>query len=117
MSESNGKACGYIHDGYTRRGYINAAKHLHPALRFEYRPMLLQNRSVIFRQIEQAHDPSREETVAARAVASQLKWWDLKDHKGETVAIALDHVLNVEPNLSVKLFQIEIGRASCRERV
>jgi len=108
MSESNG-CQGYIHDGYTRHGYIKAKERLHPALRFEYRPVMVQNRTVAFKRIEQAGDPRREEQIAAKTIQIHLECWDLLDHEGKTVPSHVDHILRVEPNLFQKLFGVIMG--------
>lgn len=100
---------GFIHDGYTRQGYIAARKRLHPALRFTYRPMLSQNRAVIFHQMA-AMEADEAERLAAEAVKAQLVSWDLKDHEDRTVEISVPNLLRVEPNLAVRLFQIVTGR-------
>lgn len=100
---------GYIHDGYTLPGYIAAAPRLHPSLQFTFRPILSQNRAVIFRQIASANDPRREESLAAQAVKAQLVEWDLKDHKGEIVPIDVPAILRVQPRLMNRLFRIVMG--------
>jgi hypothetical protein len=100
---------GYIHDGYTLPGYIAAAPRLYPALRFTFRPILSQNRAVIFRQIASANDPRREESLAAQAVKAQLVDWDLKDHKGEVVPIDVPSILRMQPRLMNRLFRVLMG--------
>lgn len=105
---------GYIHDGYTRSAYIAARPRLHPELRFQYRPMLSQNRAVIFHQIA-ALEPDDAERVAAEAIRAQLVSWDLQDHTGSNVAITVANLLRVEPNLAVRLFQVVTGRDATDE--
>jgi hypothetical protein len=100
---------GYIHDGYTMSGYITAAPRLYPALRFTFRPVLSQNRAVIFRQIAGAGDPRREESLAAQAIKAQLVDWDLKNHQGQPVAIEVSSILRVQPRLMNRLFRIVMG--------
>lgn len=100
---------GYIHDGYTMSGFIAAVPRLYPALRFSYRPVLSQNRAVIFRQIASANDPRREESLAAQAIKSQLVGWDLKDQKDEPVAIEVSNILRMQPRLMNRLFRIVMG--------
>lgn len=105
----NFSVLGYIHDGYTVPGYIAASPRLHPALRFTFRPVLSQNRAVIFRRIANANDPRREESLAAQAIAAQLLDWDLRDHKGEAVAIEASQILRLQPRLMNRLFRIVMG--------
>ena len=106
---SNDSTLGYIHDGYTMAGYIAAAPRLYPALRFTFRPILSQNRAVVFRQIASANDPRREESLAAQAVKAQLVDWDLQDHKGEVVPIDVPSILRMQPRLMNRLFRIVMG--------
>lgn len=106
---TNGHYLGYIHDGYTLHGYVAAMPRLYPELRFTYRPVLSQNRAVIFRQIASMDDPRREESIAAQAIKAQLIDWDLKNHKGEAVAVETAEILRVQPRLMNRLFRIVMG--------
>ena len=109
MSESNGHVLAYIHDGYTINGYIAAVPRLHPEMRFVYRPMLVQNRSVIFREIRLATDARKTESIAAAAIKSQLVSWDVVDHQGSAVTIEVPHALRLQQALFQKLFSIVTG--------
>jgi hypothetical protein len=109
MSESNGAVSAYIHDGYTLAGYIAAVPRLHPALRFVYRPMLTQNRSVVYRQIEQTNDARKEESIAAATIKSQLVSWDMTDHRGAGVPLEVPHILRSQPMMFQRLFRIVTG--------
>ncbi|MEQ8788877.1 MAG: hypothetical protein RIC55_21375 [Pirellulaceae bacterium] len=100
---------GYIHDGYTMHGYITAVPRLHPALRFTFRPVLSQNRAVIFRQIATADDPRREESLAAQAVKAQVIAWNLVNHHGGSVPLEVSHILRMQPQLFNRLFRIVMG--------
>lgn len=94
----NGPA-NYIHDGYTRSGYIAAdPQRAHGAIRFVYRPMLVQNRDTIIAKTRQLTDEGGT-VLAARSIAGQLVSWDLKNEKGEDVPIEYLHVLRVQPKL------------------
>ncbi|ANS03308.1 hypothetical protein [uncultured Mediterranean phage uvDeep-CGR2-KM19-C37] len=116
MSTLNGAGTlAYIHDGYTLKGYIAATPRLHPALRFDYRPMLTQNRSVIYRQIEQTQDARKEESIAAATVRSQLVSWDMVDHEGTSVPLEVPHILRSQPMLFQRLFRIVTGSSPSDE--
>jgi hypothetical protein len=106
----NNNALGYIHDGYTRKGYIAAKPMVHPELRFEYRPVLTPNRSVILHQMTTL-EPDEVDRLAAQSMKAHLVWWDLQDHTGKSVDISVPNLLRVEPNLFVRLFEINLGRA------
>lgn len=93
------QVCGYIDDGYTRRGYVAPVDTVHPGLRFEYRPLLTTQRAKIRKSIELAEDEARAEAIAAEAIAAQFVSWSLTDRRGNAVPIKPEHVLRVVPAL------------------
>lgn len=99
----------FIHDGMTRRGYISESKHQYPAVRFTYRPMLVQNRAVVFRQIADCKDPRKEQELAARVIAAQVQEWDITSDNGGAVPVDDKAALRLEPNLFGRLFEIVTG--------
>lgn len=111
MSDSNG-VLGYIHDGYTVPGYIQGVPRLYPSLRFEYRPMLTQARTVVYRKIQTLNDPNKEEEIAAKAIKAQVANWDLKDEKEVGVPLEIEHILRVQPTLFRRIFEIVAGSAA-----
>lgn len=108
----NGRLSAYIHDGYTVAGYIQEAPRLYPAVRFTYRPVLAQNRAVVFREIQRANDPRKEETIAAEAVKAQVQEWDIIDHEGRAVGIAASNILRLQPQLFSRMFRMVMGDAA-----
>ena len=115
MSELNGHPLAYIHDGYTINGYIAAEPRLYPAIRFVYRAMLNQNRSVIYRQIEQTADARKGESIAAAAIKSQLVSWDVVDHESKCIPIEVPHILRLQPILFQRLFRVITGSSPSDE--
>jgi len=107
-SESNG-VYGYIHDGYTRRGYIAEVRLLHEALRFTYRPMLQQDRSVVMGAITQTKDLRKAESISAEIIKSQLAEWDLHDHESSAVPLEVPNILRIQPSLFDRLLRIVLG--------
>ena len=92
-------------------GYIYKKKFLHPALRFEDRPFLAQEKATINGQIQNlyAQDKNAEgERLAADAIARRLVSWNLTS-KGESVPTTLEHALRVEPVLLARVFSIMMG--------
>ena len=102
----------YIHDGYTREAYIQPHPRLYPALRFTYRPVLAQDRAVIYRHIERTNDPRKEETIAAEFMRRQLLDWDVTNAGGEAVALEVTNILRLQPRLLTRLFRIVMGDES-----
>ena len=104
---------GYIHDGYTLTGFIKGRDRLYPDLRFTYRPVIIQNRSVIFNAISQANQagkPAEAEAIAAKACKSHLLSWDLTGKGGETLPTEADHVVQIPPELNNRLFRVLMGQ-------
>jgi len=101
--------CAYIHDGYTRTdGYIRAVPRLHPAVYFTFRPMLAQARAVVNDQITKSGAKTGE-MISAKAIASCVAAWDVKDADGEAVEISDASAARLQPALKHKLFLIVIG--------
>lgn len=108
MSGNNG-VTGYIHDGYTIDGYVSAAPRLYPDLHFTYRPVLTQNRAVIYKEMQRTDDPRKSETVAAQAIKAQISSWNLVKQDGSAVPLEVDDILRVQPYLMNRLFRIIMG--------
>jgi len=69
-----------IDDGVTCKGYIAAVPRLHGEVRFEYRPVLVSERSAWIAEMERT--PNRHKATAA-LLARKVVSWDVKDAKGE----------------------------------
>ena len=108
MSETNGILCGYIHDGYTRDGYIAEVPRLYPALRFKYRPLVAQERAIVYDQIEKA-DVKTAELHGAQSIFARVASWDLKDSKGTTVKLSVESILRVQPQLEARVLSMVLG--------
>ena len=107
MSTENG-VYAYIHDGYTRSAYVAPRTRLYPAVRFLYRPMLAQGRSIVARAIMDTKDAAKTEEIAAKAVAKQVVSWNLVDHLGADVPIDVAHLLRLQPLLLNRLYMIAV---------
>lgn len=104
----------WYHDGYSREdGFIKEEPRLYNALRFKWRPVTVQQRSVVYRLMDDAvaaNDPNKAESISADAMVRALISWDLKDQNGKDVPISVANVLRLQPNLGVRLFRILMGR-------
>ena len=110
MSHQIEKLLGFIHDGYTRQGYIAERPRLHPALRFSYRPMLTENRYVILHQLDQIDaDRKARARLEAETVMAYLVSWNLFGRQDEAIDVTVPNLLRVEPNLFLKLRNIVLG--------
>jgi len=98
----------YFHDGYTQSAYIAAVPRLHGALRFTYRPALVEERS-------QLHDAAGRlnshllDCHVGQFLAQKIVDWDLVDAHRQPVAPSAEAVLRIQPELFVKLIPIILG--------
>lgn len=67
---------GFIDDGYTAKGYVEAWPGLHPAVRFKYRPMIQEEVSAFEDECEFKKDAERARIAAAK-IAEKLTEWSL----------------------------------------
>lgn len=102
---------GQISDGYTERGYIAEAPRLHPALRFEFRPMTMEERSLYLK----ASATMKTEDLRAYMAGCIKRHlvgnppWDLRNEKGELVPLQAAELLKLKPKLFDKLFLVISG--------
>lgn len=106
--EGNGKVCGYIADGYTRKGYIEESPRLYPAVRFSYRPMIASERAAVNDRVANAK-AAESEAYAAKAIASHVCDWDLCDCEGKSLPVKAEVAMRLQPALSNRLYRIVIG--------
>lgn len=100
----------YIADGYSRPCYIAERPQLHPAVRFVFRPMLIQNVRVVARQILATTDARRQEEIAALAIQAQVVEWDLHKFSGELVPLTdIKEVLRIQPAILNRMYSIVSG--------
>ena len=98
----------YLRDGYTAKAFIKTVPGLHGALRFEHRPLLVEERTAWMIQAEKS-GPLEADKVTARVMASRLVVWDLRDKNGASVAKSADAILGLPPRMFQKLVGIIAG--------
>lgn len=98
-----------IDDGWTERGYVAEAQGLHPACRFEYRPLLRQEAYQISREIDRA-GADQYLPILARHLAAKLVSWDLTTRHGDKAPINEQTILRLRPRLFERLVEIVWGR-------
>lgn len=106
----------WIADGYTRHDRI-AAGELHPALTFEYRPMLASDRAALLRRITQlapegAAGLAAGERLVLAELAARLVSWTLVDSQGALVEIREHSLQSVELHLLAELTTRVLGFAA-----
>ena len=102
------KGLNYYHDGYTELGYVAAVPRLHGALRFSYRPALVEERSQLVDAASRLKSQLYDRYLAA-FVADRLLSWDVEDTDGNAVPITGASLLRLQPELFVKLHRIVLG--------
>lgn len=98
----------YFHDGYTRAGYVRPSPGLHEALRFDYRPALVEERSQLVDAAAGMRSDAYDRQVAA-FLATKVLSWDLTDGAGGEVAVSPTAMLRLQPELFVKLYRVVLG--------
>lgn len=107
MSEAN--VCGaFIEDGYVEQVYLAGVDRLHAPLRFERRPVLVNELSAYQRLIAKAKEEETE-AVAAKWAAGRLVSWDGRDGKGQPLAINAANVSRLHPKLFFRLLSVLRG--------
>lgn len=99
----------YIPDGYTEGGYISPADGFHGPLRFEFRPMLVDERALLYGEAIKRLPEDAQLKKRAQAVASRIKSWSLLDAAGQAVPVNVDRLLRLKPELFYKLLNVVIG--------
>ena len=96
-------------DGYTLKGYIAAEKGIHNEFRFEYRPMMTEQKVAMNNGLtRRAKDPLDQERFLAKLVAANhLVSWDLFDERGDEVPVSANAILeNLLPPIWTKICSI-----------
>lgn len=101
----------YLHDGYTASGYVKAVPGLHGAVRFQFRPLMVSERSAWLVLAEKAEksSPGGSDKETARIVATRIKSWDVKDKDGNAAPISPESVLRLQPRLYQRVVGIVAG--------
>jgi hypothetical protein len=100
-------------DGFTESGYLKAVPRLHEALRFKFRPCLVQESSRYFQEAANL-GPEEADRKAAELIASKLVSWDLHypSNKTGTVPVSPESVLRLKRRLFQRLLEIIVGLAA-----
>jgi len=104
----------FINDGYVRLGYIEEKARLHPAVRFQYRPMLADERDVLLSAAQRLTPKQLAERINL-ALAKRIVEWDILDGE-RAVEITQENLGRIEPNLRDRLFWIVSGSPVAGDR-
>ncbi|HEX4147206.1 MAG TPA: hypothetical protein VHY91_27160 [Pirellulales bacterium] len=101
----------YFHDGYTQSALIAAVPRLHGALRFTYRPALIEERSQLYDAAGRLNS-HRFDCHVAQFLAEKIVDWDLVDARRQPVPLSAEALLRIQPELFIKLNRIILGTAA-----
>ena len=107
MSSANGYLSAFIDDGLTCAGYIAAVDRLHPAVKFDYRPLTIAEQTAWGRDMNRRANEQYKAT--ADMLTRKLCGWDLVDAKGQPVTIAPEALVRLKPRLFDRLLGIVSG--------
>lgn len=93
-----------IEDGWTEAGYIAESPRMHPAVRFQFRPVLVSERSAIAREYDRR--PHEVAKVNAEHLARKLASWNLP------LPTTADNILRLRPRLFDRLLAVVFGNES-----
>lgn len=97
----------FIYDGYTEKGFIKATE-LNDDFRFEYRPMLIDKREILWEDSKKLKADLAEQKIAMGLV-HQIVSWDIVDEKGQPADITARNLLRLKPALWGKMASIVGG--------
>lgn len=98
----------FIPDGYTESAFVRAIPNIHGDFRFEYRPMLVEERTPLL-AASNSMKPDAYDRKCAAELAKKLVSWDLADEKGNAVPISAANILRLKPKLWGRVFAIVAG--------
>ena len=90
----------FITSDSIEKSYIEAVDRLHPECRFQFRPILAEDRAAFIYRVGQEEDAKRAERIAGKALADHLVSWSL----GDDVSPA--KIMKLKPSLLARLVSI-----------
>lgn len=101
----------YIADGYTCDAYIAENGRLHSSVKFSYRPLRYEERSIVTDGITNK-TPRESARLVFATVARQVTAWDITADDGKDVEITPDNVSKLQPMLIDRIYNIVAGYSS-----
>ncbi len=98
-------SCFIPDDGYTEQGYIEAVRGLHGEFRFEYRPLLADQRSRILRTMSELKD-EKQDVEVAKVLSQRIVSWSIDRQ------ISFDQTRRLLPAVFYKVWGIVLGTSA-----
>ncbi|HEV8061535.1 MAG TPA: hypothetical protein VGP68_16770 [Gemmataceae bacterium] len=103
----------HIHDGFTRKGFINGinnmGERLSGELRFTYRPMLSVQRDSLSNLTRGETNPQKIDLLFSAALAKHLVDWSAQFEDGTPVPANAENVRRLPPFLYDRIYGIIAG--------
>lgn len=96
----------FIDDGYETDGRLAGIPGLFPPIAFRYRPAVASAHNAVMRTEEGT--PERERATC-KLLASHVVSWDVKNQKGEPVAVSEDAFSRLQSLPQAQLYNVVIG--------
>lgn len=93
-------------DGYTEAKYVEAQHGIHNAIRFEHRPLLIEE------QAEQGDGKLKGAALDRKCqelLAKRITSWSLVDANGSSLDITIANMARLKPTLFNKLYAVVLG--------
>lgn len=104
------KVLDYIPDGYTEQAYIAELPRIHGEVRFTFRPMLTEERAIVFGRKSKELDPRKFEQQCAAELAARINHWSLANGSADQpLPINRETLLKLKPALFQRLVNIVAG--------
>lgn len=99
----------FIPDGYTESAYIKGEDRIHGELRFTYRPMLVEERALLYSDAVERLPEDAKLKKRAAAVAARIHSWSLVDAKGQAVPVKVEAYLRLKAPLFWRVLNVVMG--------
>lgn len=102
--------CNHLNDGYTQKGYIqNSDRKLYKAMRFTYRPGLIEERAEIWGNEYRERPLKQSYQMTAVQLEKKILKWDVVDQDGKPVTITTRNILQLPSELFLVLQDVVFG--------
>lgn len=96
-------------DGYSEKGFVKGIKNIHGDFRFEFRPMLLEQRLELYKGVEKVPADVFERKAADYIAKNHLISWSLVDGEGKPVNVSPKAILRLKQQLWQSIYNIICG--------
>lgn len=101
----------FINDGYTESAYLRPIDRLHGEVRFQFRPMLVEERALVFEKSGQVKQDDYERRSASLIVKKLVSWSLTVPDNGEDKPLPITAInfLRLKPAIYTRITAIVLG--------